>query len=213
MQSYFDYKESLDESYLSILATLNELVKTYPIQKLSPNYKPYLDEYNENKENLEKSLSNLISVRNSIKKDLLLLNTDVSSTNNNLTKIDKENDYLLEEKENIDDDSGAHGELEQKKYIYNEKLVQNILLVLAICVFIGIYFKVSGQTLSTKDSLNSGDDVILPKESIKNLVNEKGNEKGNEKEYIQDILSKSPKLNRDRYDDFDGLFDTDINDI
>ena len=222
MQNYLEYKESLDETYLTILANLNELEKIYPMQKLAPNYKPYLDEYNQSKENLEKSLTNLISIRNSIKKDLLSLNSNVSGINKNLTKIDEENESMLEEKQNLDDNSGAPGELQQKNNIYKEKLLQNIYLILAIFLFIGIYFRVSGLTLSKNNRNESNNNEILPKQSVKNLALDKSPKQNIDNENIFDHTridtnidtpkideeSKNQKLNKDLLDNLDVLFDS-----
>lgn len=141
MKNYEEYRELINNEYNNFLILLNELEKIYVLQKTSPNYKPYLEEYNQDVDLLRASLDSLMSTKNSINRDLYLLNTEVSSMNEKLSKLEKENQILLETYDDLDTTSGAPGELKQRMYLYNQAFVQNIVLFLALCLFIGLFVK------------------------------------------------------------------------
>lgn len=151
MKNYLEYKESLDKSLNRVVIILNELVHTYPLHLLSPNYKPYLDNYRKDTTNLKKSFHNLILVRKGIERDLIETNKDVSVLDKKLIHLDKENQRLMDWKENMDDDSGAPRELDIVKYKYNEQLAQNIILLLATLFFIGIFIFFLNKKKITKE--------------------------------------------------------------
>ena len=142
MKSYSDYKDLFNDVYNNFIVILNELEKIYPIQKISPNYKPYLAEYSDNVSNLQKSQDSLISAKNSLKMDLITLNKEIGTMNIKLSQLDKENDILLRINDDLDVTSGAPGELKQRVYLYNQAFVQNIVLFLALCGFIGLFVKI-----------------------------------------------------------------------
>ena len=139
MKTYLDYKESIDRDLHTAMISLKELEKSYSLHFLSPNYKPYFDDYTHDINNIKKSFTGLSLLRKALDRDLIDLNRDISKMNRTLIDLDKENDKLQNQIKNMDDDSGAPRELEIVKYKYNEQFSQNIILLLALLSFVGLF--------------------------------------------------------------------------
>ena len=138
--SLIDYKKSFDSSFQAFSNSLNELVKTYPLHKEYPNYKIYLDNFETSINHLKKAQDQILVNRRELQKDNYNLNKSIQSINEKLKKIERENEYLSEERDSlVNSDLAAQGLYSNKMEMYRINFAQNLLLVILIFGGLGLF--------------------------------------------------------------------------
>lgn len=124
-----DYENDLNILYKTFNITLEELSQSYIDFKLSGNSK----EYELDKENLEEVKSTIYQYKNNILKNSDAVKKDIIKLNKSITALNKENTILTNRLYNLNNqDSGAIGELKEKKFIYKELYTYNFILFIII---------------------------------------------------------------------------------
>jgi len=201
MKTYLDYSESIDKDLHTAMISLKELVRSYPLHYLSPNYRPYLDDYRHDINNIKKSFNGLSLSRKALDRDLIDMNREISRMNKKLIHLDKENDKLQKWIENMDEDSGAPRELEIVKYRYDEQLAQNIILLLILLFFVGLFV-----FLLNKKKIKEKLEEILDKDLGPDVKNGKDKDvdieklDGNDRERGKENILETPGNYNDEYE-------------
>ena len=132
------FKKGLNSLYHMFNMSLDEMSHSYPSYKLGTDKNTFpkdKQQFNNIQGNIFKQQQNLFSSASSAEEQIQKLN-------NMITTINKENKILTNRVNNFGSVGlAAKGELKLQKVLYNELYARNILLVVLIFLYIGIFFK------------------------------------------------------------------------
>jgi hypothetical protein len=118
--------------------SLDEMSQSYPSYKLGTDKNTFpkdKQQFNNIRGNIFKQQQNLFSSASSAEQQIQKLNDMI-------TTINKENKILTNRVNNFGSVGlAAKGELKLQKVLYNELYARNVLLIMLILLYIGIFFK------------------------------------------------------------------------
>ena len=143
MKTPEEYKNILSSAYKSFNLSLEEIVHSYPLYKLYPDNSLHKREYNKDMQNLERIKSNLFTNKNNLHRDSETITHNIAKTNDKIEELNKSNSRLTKKLHSLENlNSGASGELIDRKFIYNINFSQNLILVAIITGCSGLlYYK------------------------------------------------------------------------
>ena len=143
MKTPEEYKKILNSATQSFNLSLEEIQHSYPLYKLHPNDSSHKKEYTKDVQNLERIKSNFFINNNNLRRDSEIITHNLSNINDKIEKLNKSNARLTKKLNDLENlNSGASGELQDRKFIYNINLAQNIILVVIITGCTGLlYYK------------------------------------------------------------------------
>lgn len=140
MKTPEEYTKILSSSYQAFNLGLEEIMHSYPLYKLYPNDNSHKREYNRDVQNLERIKSNIFINKNNLRSDSETVTNSVSSLNKKIGELNKDNTRLTKKINDLENlNSGASGELQDRQFIYNINLAQNVILAVIITGGIGLY--------------------------------------------------------------------------
>ena len=129
-----DYIELFDNLYNRYTNELDNLSNLYISYKLYPTNTEYLINYENNINNLVKLESDILIKKNNLETNNKNIKNIINKINNMINKVTNENIKLSRKLTTLENqDYAFEGELIDKNYIYNKKLVKNIILLITIC--------------------------------------------------------------------------------
>ena len=143
MKTPEEYKKILNSAYQSFNLSLEEIMHSYPLYKIYPNDDSHKREYTRDIQNLERIKSNIFINKNNLRRDSETITNNISKTNAKIEELNKSNARLTKKLNDLENlNSGASGELQDRKFIYNINLAQNLILVVIITGCTGLlYYK------------------------------------------------------------------------
>lgn len=143
MKTPEEYKKILNSTYMSFNLSLEEIINSYPLYKLYPNDNSQKREYTKDIQNLERIKSNIFINKNNLRRDSETITHNITKTNDKIDELNKSNARLSKKFNSLENlNSGASGELKDRKFIYNINLAQNLILVALISGCTGLlYYK------------------------------------------------------------------------
>lgn len=133
-----DLYTQLEKDYKSFITASQNVIHSYPLYKIG-NSKG--QSYNSDNNDLGASKTMIFNFQNNLNGYQTNIDNHIIELNRKIIKINKENDILTKEFNSLQNlNSGAEGELIEKRYLYNELYIQNIVLLLVLIVSVGIYF-------------------------------------------------------------------------
>lgn len=128
-----EYNKKFKSLYNRFDYILSDIKKTYPKHKLQPNNVEYSNEYSQDLTNLQNIKDTIQKYYSDLQTDINTIRMDINNKNTLITKINKENKQLRDNLINFENsDYAAGGELIIKKQMYNQIIIQNIILLTII---------------------------------------------------------------------------------
>jgi len=132
------FENLFDSLYLMFNMSLEEMAKSYPLYKLGRDKLTYLkdrQQFNSIRAEIFEQQHILFSAAEKVEQQINKLNTQITANN-------KKNNNLNDRVNNFGSVGlAAKGELKIQKVLYNELYAGNIILVILILLYIGIFFK------------------------------------------------------------------------
>ena len=132
------FKKGLISLYHMFNMSLDEMSQSYPSYKLGTDkitFPKDKQQFNNIRGNIFKQQQNLFSSASSVEQQ-------TQELNDMITNINKENKILTNRVNNFGSVGlAAKGELKLQKVLYNELYARNVLLIMLILLYIGIFFK------------------------------------------------------------------------
>jgi len=141
------FEKEFDSLYQMFNMSLEELSVSYPSYKLGINKTAY----GKDKQQFTSIQSNLFEQQQLLIRSSEKTQQQLNKLNERITSVNTENARRLNRLNTFGSaDLAAEGELKNQKVLYNELYIQNIVLVLLVLLYAGIFIKKS--TKSTKST-------------------------------------------------------------
>lgn len=132
------FKKEFDSLYQMFNMSLEEMSQSYPAFKLGTDKYTYPKD----KQDFNKIQANLFEQQHTLFGSAQKAEQNIKQLNASITVINKENQILTDRLNKFGSVGlAAKGELKIQKVLYNELYARNILLVVLIFIYIGIFFK------------------------------------------------------------------------
>ena len=131
------YNELFNSSYTTFKNTLNKIVKIYPNYKLDNNSQLYTTQYKSNTSILQITKDNIHKYFTQLVQDSNIFTSDIEKKNGEIKKLTDKNNILMSKLNSFKGSNfAANGEVTNTTDIYNNNLVQNIILLTIIGVVV-----------------------------------------------------------------------------
>ena len=129
----YNFKE-LDTKFSLII---NEIIKSYSIYKMNPDYPEYQNLYSSNMSNLEKTKSDIFLLQNSLENDNQKIIDYITIADTKIEQLQDENNILKSKfKYLYESNNTADGLIDETQYLYNMKLLELFVSLVGIVVIL-----------------------------------------------------------------------------
>lgn len=144
--SALNYKNKLHELNSRMNITISEKTHIYPQFKLYPNNEKINKLYKTDLKNIKNLSKDFFMLHNDLQNEINLLGKSIKTADKELIVLDKENEKLLRELNNLkNSDFAAKGMYDDIQYQYNQALFTNIMFFSVLLGSVGIFLKFGRQ--------------------------------------------------------------------
>jgi len=142
--------QTFDTFYKSYDNKLQNIETNFIDSKIYPKDKQYLINYKKNINNLVDLENNILLTKKNLDNNTKNLQLKIQNLDTMIKELNKQNKKLLKKLSALESqDYAADGELQDKKFIYYEKISENIILIIAIIISGCIYSFSNNNKLKT----------------------------------------------------------------
>lgn len=131
------YKQKIKELDTKFSLIINEIIKSYSIYKMNPDYPEYQNLYSSNMSNLEKTKSDIFLLQNSLENDNQKIIDYITIADTKIEQLQDENNILKSKfKYLYESNNTADGLIDETQYLYNMKLLELFVSLVGIVVIL-----------------------------------------------------------------------------
>ena len=144
--SALNYTNKLHELNSRMNITISEKAHIYPQFKLYPNNEKINKLYKTDLKNMKNLSKDFFMLHNDLQNEINLLGKSIKTADKELIVLDKENEKLLRELNNLkNSDFAAKGMYDDIQFQYNQALFGNIMFFSVLLGSVGIFIKFGRQ--------------------------------------------------------------------
>jgi FtsZ-binding cell division protein ZapB len=131
------YKQKIKELDTKFSLILDEIIKSYSIYKMNPDYPEYQNLYSSNMSNLEKTKSDIFLLQNSLENDNQKIIDYITIADTKIEQLKDKNNILKSKfKYLYESNNTSDGLIDETQYLYNMKLLELFISLVGIVVIL-----------------------------------------------------------------------------